>query len=116
MAHKQIHPAAAPLVDTRIIRASTPGHLPWPIDQPVNQAVILLTTFRTQGATTATAAKATGHVVMQLLIHCAGNPECTPCEIAITKAETMLTMIAESNALKMIGANRAGIRIGFSQV
>jgi hypothetical protein len=28
-----------------------------------------------------------------------------------TKAETMQTMMADSNALKMIGENRTGIRI-----
>jgi phospholipid N-methyltransferase len=77
-------------------------------------AVTLLTIRLTQGATIATVGKATGHVVRQLLSHCARNPECTPCEIARTKAETMQTMIAESKALKSIGAKRAGIRMSFS--
>ena len=33
-----------------------------------------------------------------------------------TKAETMQTMIAESRALKRMGAKRAGRRISFSRV
>lgn len=80
----------------------------------LDQAVTRPTIRRTQGATIATVGKATGHVVRQLLSHCAGNPECTPCEIARTKADTMQTMMAESKALKRIDAKREGIRILFS--
>ena len=43
-----------------------------------------------------------------------GKPGVIPCEIARTKAETMPTMMAESKALKRVGAKRAGIRISFS--
>jgi hypothetical protein len=64
----------------------------------------------------ATVGNATGHVVMQLFSHCAGNPESIPWEIPRTKADTMQTMIAESKALKSNGAKRAGIRISFSGV
>jgi hypothetical protein len=84
------------------------------IHQLLGQALSLPTIRRTQGATIATVGKATGHVVRQLLSHCARNPECTPCEIARTKADTMQTMMAESKALKRTGAKRAGIRISFS--
>lgn len=68
----------------------------------------------TIGATMATVGKATGQVVIQLLIHCPVNPEWIPCDRMRTNAETMQTIIAESKALKMIGAKRAGIRIVFS--
>jgi hypothetical protein len=69
---------------------------------------------RTQGATIATVGKAIGQVVTQLLSHCAGNPGWIPCEVMRTKAETMQTMMAESKALKRIGAKRVEIRISFS--
>ena len=55
-----------------------------------------------------------GHVVAQLLSHCVTNPACSPWEIISTKADTMQTMMAESNALKRMGAKRAGIRMLFS--
>ncbi|GAA3530867.1 hypothetical protein GCM10022394_07680 [Zobellella aerophila] len=64
----------------------------------------------------ATVGKAIGHVVKQLLSHCAGNPEWIPCETIRTKAETMQTIMAESKALKTTGAKRAGIRMLFSYV
>lgn len=82
--------------------------------QLLPQTVILPTIRRTQGATTATVGKATGHVVAQLLSHCVTNPACSPWEIISTKADTMQTMMAESNALKRMGAKRAGIRMLFS--
>ncbi|OWW19279.1 hypothetical protein AYR66_06965 [Noviherbaspirillum denitrificans] len=78
------------------------------------QAVRRVTTRRTQGATTATVGNAIGHVVAQLLSHCAINPAWMPRDMARTKAETMLTMMAESKALKRIGAKRDGIRMSFS--
>lgn len=87
------------------------GHRIDPSSQVRDYAVILLTIRRTQGATMATVGKATGQVVTQLLSHCAGNSEFTPCETARTKAETMQTIMAESKALKRIGAKRAGIRM-----
>ena len=68
--------------------------------QLLDQAVTRPTVRRTQGATIATVGNATGHVVMQLLSHCAGNPESISREIARTKADTMQTMMAESKALK----------------
>lgn len=64
----------------------------------------------------ATVGKAMGHVVKQLLNHCAGSAGEIPCEVMRTKAETMQTMMAESRALKRIGAKRAGIRMSFSYV
>jgi len=64
----------------------------------------------------ATVGKATGHVVTQLLTHCARSPEWNPCVVVRTKPETMHTMMAESRALKSNGANRAEIRIAFSFV
>ena len=70
--------------------------------------------LNSQGATTATVGKATGHVVTQLLSHCATKPACNPWEIISTNADTMQTMMAESNALKRMGAKRTGIRILFS--
>ena len=45
------------------------------------------------------------------LSHCAVNPGPTPLAVAMTKAETMATMIADSMAPKSMGANRAGICI-----
>jgi hypothetical protein len=68
------------------------------------------------GATIATVGKATGHVVMQLFNHCIAKLELTPCETARTNAETMQTIMAESMALKRIGAKRAGIRMLFTYV
>ena len=64
----------------------------------------------------ATVGKATGHIVIQLLSHCAANPAWIPCEMESTKAETMQTIMAESRALKRMGAKRAGIRILFSYI
>lgn len=74
---------------------------------------MLATNLRTNGATMATVGNATGQVVAQLFAHCAANPGCIPWETTRTKAETMQTMIAESKALKRMGAKRAGMRISF---
>ena len=76
-----------------------PGHIVTEI-----QAVMRPTIRRTHGATIATVGKATGHVVKQLFIHCATKPDVIPCDTVRTKAETMQTMMIESNALNRIGA------------
>lgn len=82
----------------------------------MHQAVSRVTNLRTRGATIATVGKATGHVVVQLFNHCAGKSGSIPCETNRTNADTMQTIMADSKALKRMGAKRAGMRIYFSVV
>ncbi|BDX18093.1 hypothetical protein MFKK_09030 [Halopseudomonas aestusnigri] len=72
------------------------------------------TSRRTQGATSVTVGNATGQVNAQLLSHAATKCSSKPWVAAITKADTKVTMIADSNAPNTIGAKRAGIAMSDS--
>ena len=77
----------------------------------LDHTVTRATTRRTQGATSVTAMKATGHVVKQLRAQVTRKSGRSPWLTSNTNADTSDTMIADSRAPNSNGAKRTGIRM-----